>query len=150
MGKWQPLNRAQALAARDFSRAGQTFIDHKDKVNEILYSIITPLSYEAFVSAQKLRHAGMHPFASKHLKDISYILNNPDLVTPNPDNHQTHIFYKVYNGNTLAAVIVHVREGIRFMATMYTMLRIKGLKERRLLASEFLYLRGGFKWKKWK
>jgi hypothetical protein len=107
------------------------------------------LGYEVFVSAQKLRHVETPPFASKHLKDISYILNNPDLVTPNPDNRQTHIFYKVFHEKTLAAVIVHIKEGIRFMASMYTMLRVKGLKEGRLLASEFLYLRGGFKWKKW-
>jgi hypothetical protein len=138
------------LAAQDSSRAGETFFDHKGRLNEILYSILTPLDYKVFVSTQKLRHAEMHPFASKHLKDISYILNNPDLVTPNPDNPQTHIFYKVFHENTLAAVIVHIKDGIRFMATMYTMLRVKGLKEGRLLASELLYLRGGFKWKKWK
>jgi len=40
---WKPLNREPALAARDFSRAGETFIDYKGQVNEILYSILTPL-----------------------------------------------------------------------------------------------------------
>jgi hypothetical protein len=36
MEKWQPLNREQALAARDFSRAGQTFVDYKGQLNEVL------------------------------------------------------------------------------------------------------------------
>jgi hypothetical protein len=52
--KWIPLNREQALAGRDFSRAGEVFIDHNGQVNEILYSILTPLDYQVYVSTQKL------------------------------------------------------------------------------------------------
>jgi hypothetical protein len=44
------------LAARDFSRAGETFIDHNNQINEILYSILTPLHYSVHVSAQRLQH----------------------------------------------------------------------------------------------
>lgn len=79
MEKWQPLNREQALAARDFSRAGETFFDHKGQWNEVLYSILTPLGYQAHVSAQRLQHIEKHPIASKHKNDVPYILNNPDL-----------------------------------------------------------------------
>jgi hypothetical protein len=137
------------LAARDFSRAGEKFIDYKNRVNEILYSILTPLGYQACISVQKLQYIEKHPIAAKYKNDISYILNNPDLVTPNPDNPKTHIFYKSY-GKILLAIAVHMKNEIRFVATMYDALRIKGLKENRLSPSEFLYLRGGFKWKKWK
>jgi len=137
------------LAARDFSRAGETFIDYKNRVNEILYSILTPLGYQACVSAQKLQYIDKHPIAAKYKNDISYILNNPDLVTTNPNNSKTHIFYKAY-GKILLSIAVHMKNEIRFVATMYDTLRIKGFKENRLLPSEFLYLRGGFKWKKWK
>jgi hypothetical protein len=38
-GKWKPLTREQALAARGFSRAGETFIDLKGELHETLYSI---------------------------------------------------------------------------------------------------------------
>jgi hypothetical protein len=138
------------LAARDFSRAGETFIDYKGLLNEIPYSIVTPVGYHAHVSAQALKHIEKHPFALPHKHDIPYILNNPDLVTPNPDNPKTHIFYKSLNGKRLLAIAVQLKDEMRFVATMCTMLHIKGFKENRLSASEFLYLRGGFKWKKWK
>jgi hypothetical protein len=45
------------LAARDFSRAGETFIDHNSQVNEILYATLTPLGYQAYVSVHALQHA---------------------------------------------------------------------------------------------
>ena len=48
-----------------------------------MYSILTPLGYHAHVSLQKLEHIEKHPLAVKHKNDIPYILNNPDLVTPN-------------------------------------------------------------------
>ncbi len=60
MEQWVPLNREQALAARDFSKAGETFVDHSGQVNEILFSVLTPLGYHAYVSAQKLRHIEKH------------------------------------------------------------------------------------------
>jgi hypothetical protein len=137
------------LAARDFSCAGETFIDHNNQVNEILYAILTPLGYKAYVSVYALQHIEKHPIASKHKNEIAYILSNPDLVTPNPDNLKTHIFYKSY-GKILLAVAVQMRNEARFVATMYEAPNVKGLKQKRILTSEFLYLRGGFKWKKWK
>jgi len=137
------------LAARDFLRAGEKFIDYNDQVNEILYAILTPLGYQAHVSDQALQHIEKHPIASKHKNEISYILNNPDLVTPNPDNLKTHIFYKS-SGKVLLAIAVHEKNELRFVSTMYDTEYIKGLKQNRILRDEFLYLRGGFKWKKWK
>jgi hypothetical protein len=32
---WKPLDREQALAARDFLRAGETFFDHKGQLTAI-------------------------------------------------------------------------------------------------------------------
>jgi len=138
------------LAARDFSRAGETFIDYKGEVNEILYSILTPLGYKAYVSAQRLEHVEKHPFAAKHQNDIPYILNNPDLVTLNYEDPATHIFYKAFYEKFLLAVPVQLKDDLRFVATMYKTNYIKGLKEKLISTSEFLYSRGGFKWKKWK
>ncbi len=149
MGKWQPHNREQALAARDFSKVGQTFIDHKGQLHEILYSILTPLDYQAHVSSRALKHIDEHLIASRHKNDIPHILNNPDLVTPNPDNPETHIFYKSYR-TLLLAIPVQVKNDLRFVATMYETPCIKGLKQNQLSINEFLYVRGGFKWKKWK
>ncbi|MDZ7344380.1 MAG: hypothetical protein ONA90_07680 [candidate division KSB1 bacterium] len=145
-----PLNREQALAARDFSRAGQTFIDYHGQVNEILYSILTPLGYQAYVSVQKLRHIEKHPVAAKHKSDIPHILNNPDLITPNPEDLKRHIFYKVFYGKILFAIAVHIKDEIRYMTTMYETPNIKGLKQKLISPSQFLYLRDGFKWKRWK
>ena len=150
MEKWVPLNREQALAARGFSRAGEFFIDYNGQVNEILYSILTPLGYHAHVSVQKLRHIEKHAIATKHKNDISHILNNPDLITPNPEDPQRHIFYKVLSGKVLLALAVHLKDGIRYMTTMYETPSIKGLKQKELSPNQFLYLRGGFKWKRWK
>jgi hypothetical protein len=107
------------------------------------------LGYQVYVTAQKLQHIDKHPFASKHKNDIPYFLNNPDLVTPNPDNPITHIFYKSV-GKALLAIAVHVKNEIRFIATMYKAPYIKGVKQKRLLPNQFLYLRGGFKWNRWK
>ncbi|MCI0693562.1 hypothetical protein L0337_16335 [candidate division KSB1 bacterium] len=150
MGKWQPLNRENALAARDFSRAGEIFIDHQGQLNEILYTILTPLGYQVCVSIQKLEHMEKHSIASRHKSDVPYILNNPDLVTPNFEEWDTHIFYKSFYGKLLLAVPVHLKDGLRFVATMYKTDYIKGLKQNLILAKDFLYLRGGFKWKKWR
>jgi len=144
------LTREQALAARDFSRAGETFIDRNDEINESLYSILTPVGYNACVSVQRLQHIEKHPIASRHKNDIAYILNNPDLVTLNHENPNTHIFYKSLYGKLLLAIPVHVQNELNYVATMYDTEYIKGLKQNWLTTSAFLYLRGGFKWKKWK
>jgi len=138
------------LAARDFSSAGETFIDYKGQVHEVLYSILTPLDYQAFVSIQTLKHIDKHPLVSKYKSDVSHILNNPDLVTPNPGEPETHIFYKSFYGKLLLAIAVQYKNEIRFVVTMYKATYIKGLKQNRLSANDFLYLRGGFKWRKWK
>jgi hypothetical protein len=58
------------LATRDFSRAGETFIDHQGQLNEILYSILTSLDYHAYVSVGRLRHIEKHPIASRHKDDL--------------------------------------------------------------------------------
>jgi len=99
--KWVALNREQAWASRDFSRAGEIFIDHNGQVNEILYSILTPLGYQVYVSTQKLQHIEKHPIAVKHKNDVVYILSNPDLVTLNPEFPNVHIFYKSFSENLL-------------------------------------------------
>jgi len=148
--QWKPFNREQALAARDFSRAGETFVDYKGQVNEILYSILTPLSYHVYVSTAALRHIEKHPLASKHKNNIAYILNNPDLIAPNYEEPDTHIFYKSLSGRLLLAVPVQRLNELKFLATMYEIPYIKGLEQGLISASEFLYVRGGFKWKKWK
>lgn len=150
MDRWRPLNREQALAARDFSRAGETFIAYDGQINEILYSSLTPLGYKASVSKQRLQHIEKHPVAAKHKIDLPHILTNPDLITPNYDELDTHIFYKVFPGRLLLAMPVNLKDEIRYVATMHKADYIKGLKQNRISASDFLYLRGGFKWKKWK
>jgi hypothetical protein len=73
MGNWRPLNREQAMAARDFSRAGETFIDHKDLLHEISYSILTPLGYQVFVSKQVLQHVEKHPIAARYQAEIFHL-----------------------------------------------------------------------------
>ncbi|MDZ7290245.1 MAG: hypothetical protein ONB44_12855 [candidate division KSB1 bacterium] len=148
--KWRPLTREQALAARDFSRAGERFIDFKGQINEILYSILTPLGYHVYVSVQALKHIRKHPIAQKYKNDIPHILNNPDLITLNHEEPDTHIFYKSLYAKLLLAIPVHLKNGFRFVATMYEMPYIKGIKQGLLSENDFLYLRGGFKWKKWR
>jgi hypothetical protein len=150
VGKWTPLNREQALAARDFSRAGETFVDLKGELHEALYSILTPLGYQAYVSVQALKHIEKHHIASRYKSEIPHILNNPDLITPNPGEPETHVFYKSLWGKLLLAMPVQIKNEVRFVATMYTAPYIKGFRQNRLLTTDFLYLRGGFKWKKWK
>jgi len=137
------------LAARDFSHAGETFIDHNNQVNEILYAILTPLGYQAYVSAQRLQHIEKHPLASKHKSDIHYIINNPDLIVPNYELPTVHLYYKVLE-KILFVVPVHQKEGIRYIATMHKAPTIKGLREKKFSHADFLYIRGGFQWRKWK
>jgi hypothetical protein len=137
------------LATRDFSRAGETFIDHQGQLNEILYSILTPLDYHAYVSVGRLRHIEKHPIASRHKDDLPHILNNPDLVTKNYEMPATHLYYKVLE-RILFVVAVHQKDDIRFVATMHKAPAIKGIREKKISPVDFLYIRGGFKWKKWK
>lgn len=150
MEQWVPLNREQALSARDFSKAGETFVDYNGQVNEILYSILTPLGYHVYVSEQKLAHIEKHPIAVKHKSAVAYILSNPDLVIPDPESLHVHVFYKSFYGKFLLAIPVHEKDDLRFVATMHETEYVKGLKQNRLSPNAFLYLRGGFKWKKWK
>ncbi len=138
------------MAARDFSRAGETFIDYKGLLNEILYSIVTPIGYHAYVSAQAIKHIEKHPIASKHKNKIVYVLNNPDLVAPNYEEPDTHIFCKSLSGKLLLAAPVHLMNEFRFLATMYEIPYIKGLEHGLISAKDFLYVRGGFRWKRWK
>jgi hypothetical protein len=138
------------LAARDFSRAGETFIDYKGQLNEIIYAILTPLGYHVYVSAEAIRHIEKHQIASKHKDKIAYILNNPDLVTPNHEEPDTHIFYKSLSGSLLLAAPVHLMNEFRFLATMYEIPYIKGVAQGLISANDFFYVRGGFRWKRWK
>jgi len=125
------------------------FIDHNDQVNEILCSILTPLGYHAYVSVQRLHHIEKHPFASKHKNDIPYILNNPDLIVTNYEMPTVHLYYKVLE-KILFVVPVPQKEGIRYVATMHKAPTIKGMREKKISPADFLYIRGGFQWKKWK
>jgi hypothetical protein len=143
------LTREQALAARDFSRARETFIDYTGEVNEILYSILTPRGYHAHVSAQAIQHAEKHLIAARYKTNIPHILNNPDLIVPSYEFSTVHLYYKVVEKIPLV-VAVHYKDGLRFVATMHKAPTIKGLKEKKISPANFLYMRGGFKWKKWK
>lgn len=109
--------------------------------------MLTPLGYQAYVSEQALKHIEKHPIASKYKSGIAYFLNNPDLVTPNLGEPETHVFYKTFDGAQLLALAVQRKGKIRYVATMYKAAYIKGLKQNRLSSNEFFYLRGGFKWK---
>jgi len=71
-------------------------------------------------------------------------------VTLNYEDPQTHVFYKSFYGKLLLAIPVQMKDELRFVATMYKTSYIKGLKENLISTGEFLYSRGGFKWKKWK
>jgi hypothetical protein len=148
-GKWRPLNREQALAARDFSNASETFIDYKGQLHEVLYAILTPLGYQAFVSTQALRHSGKHRIAARYQTEIPHLLNNPDLIVPSYEISTAHLYYKVV-GKIFLVVVVHQKEGFHYVATMHESPTIKGLKEKMISQADFLYLRGGFKWKKWR
>jgi len=147
--KWAPLTRDQALAARDFSSAGETFIDHKGEAHEVLYSILTPLGYQTFVSGRTLRHLQKHSITARHQNDLPHMLNNPDLIVPNYELPTVHLYYKIIDENLFVAA-VHQKENFRFVATMHKTPTIKGLIEKFISQKDFLYTRGGFKWKRWK
>ncbi|MGH7598252.1 MAG: hypothetical protein ACREOI_18005 [bacterium] len=147
MGKWQQLNREQALAARDFSKAGQTFVDYKGQLNEVLYSILTPLGYEVLVSAQALQHAGKHSIPPRYQTELSHLLNNPDFIFPNWEFRTTHLYYKAVE-NVFLVIAVHQKDDIHFVATLHKTRTVKGLREKLISHNDVLYIRGGFKWKK--
>jgi len=150
MEKWQPLNREQALAARDLSRVGETFIDYKGQLNEILYSILTPLDYQVFVSKQAFQHFEKHSLPARYQADLPHLLNNPDFILPSWEFRTTHLYYKVVEDKFLV-VAVHQKGDIRFVATMHKTRTVKGLREKMSSHHDSLYARGGFKWKKkWK
>ena len=54
-----------------------------------------------------------------------------------------HLYYKVA-GRILLVVAVHQKDNVRFIATMHDTLTIKGLKEKKISQTDFLYIRGGF------
>jgi len=138
------------LAARDFLRAGETFIDYKGQLHEILYAISTPLGYQAHVSPQALQHVDeQHSLPAWYQTELPHILNNPDLVAPNHEIPTAHLYYKVVR-NILFVVAVHQKDELRYVATVHKTQTIKGLKNRIISQADFLYWRGGFKWKKWK
>jgi hypothetical protein len=147
--EWKPLNREQALVARDFSRGGETFFDHKGLRHEILYSIRTPLGYQAHVSTQALMHVEKHATAARYKADLPHLLNNPDLIVPSYEFPNVHLYYKAIE-KILLAIAVHQKDDFRFVATMHKTFAIKGIKEKMTSQHDFLYIRGGFKWKKWK
>jgi len=149
MEQWKPINREQALAARDFSKAGQTFIDHKGQLHEISYSILTPLGYQVVVSKQALQHVEKHPKAARYQTEIPHFLNNPDLIAPNYEFLTGQLYYKVTEGIFLV-IAVHQKDDLRFVTTMHKTPTIKGVREKKISQTDFLYIRGGFKWKKWK
>jgi hypothetical protein len=137
------------LAARDFSRAGETFIDYKGQLNDILYSLLTPLDYLVHVSAQALQHIEKHLLAARYKTHIPHILNNPDLIVLSYEFPTVHLYYKVVE-RILFVVAVHDKDNMRFVATMHKAPAIKGLKDKKISQADFLYRRGGFQWKKWK
>jgi hypothetical protein len=96
-----------------------------------------------------LEHVEKHPIAARHQTEISHFLNNPDLIAPNFEFRETHLYYKVV-ATVLLVVAVQYKNGIRFVATVHKAHKIKGLHEKLLSPNDFLYIRGGFKWKKWK
>jgi hypothetical protein len=137
------------LAAKDFSRAGETFIGYQGEVHEVLYSILTPLGYKAFITAQTLRHLKKHSITVRHQNDLPHVLNNPDLILPSHEIPATHLYYKVIEA-VLFVVAVHQKDKVRFVATMHKVRRMKGLRTKTIFPKDFLYVRGGFKWKRWK
>ena len=146
--EWHPLSPQAAHQAADRSVAGSSFSDYRGQHNTARYRILTPLGYWVYVSEQRLYHINKHSQAAEHSDDLPHLLNNPDLITPNPDESATHLYYKVYRG-TLFVVAVHQTPKLRYVATMYSSLRLKGVKRGLLTRDDFLYIRGGFRWRKW-
>jgi len=107
------------------------------------------LHYSVHVSAQRLQHIEKHALASKHKRDIPYILNNPDLIVTNYEMPAVHLYYKVLE-KILFVGPIHQKEGIRYIATMHKAPTIKGMREKKICQADFLYIRGGFKWKRWR
>jgi hypothetical protein len=96
--EWHPLSPQAARQAADRSVAGSSFSDYRGQHNTARYRILTPLGYWVYVSEQRLYHINKHSQAAEHSDDLPHLLNNPDLITPNPDESATHLYYKVYRG----------------------------------------------------
>ena len=134
---------------RDFSERGRRFTDYRGQVNYVLYSVLSPLGYKVYVSRERLAYINKHPFAAARKDDIPRILSTPDLIAPNPDLPSVHLYYKAYD-HALLLLAVHEKEEVHFLATAYRVLKIKGLPGGRITPADFLYMRGGFRWKRWR
>jgi hypothetical protein len=134
----------------DLAEQGQTFLDRGGRENTIIYSVSTPLSYRVYISRQRLQHVrDRHRSAARRIRYIPQLLAHPDIIVPDYDQPDTHLYYKAYD-RRLLTVVVHVHLGRRYLATMHWDTNIKGLGRKRIISSDFLYMRGGFKWKKWR
>lgn len=135
---------------RDLSEQGQTFLDRSGGENTIVYSVLTPLGYRVYISRQRLQHVrDRHHSAAQRIRDIPQILAHPDIIVPDYDRPYTHLYYKAY-GQRLLAIVAHVHLGRRYLATMHWDRNVKGLGRKRIVSRDFLYVRGGFNWKKWR
>ncbi len=135
--------------ARDFSERGREFLDYRGRRNTVEYSVFSPLGYRVYVSRQALHHSRKHSFARQWQERIPSILGAPDVIVPDYDDPGTHLYCKAI-GDRLATVVVREAHGRRFVVTFFGDRRIKGLKSGRLTSADFLYLRGGFRWRRWK
>jgi uncharacterized Rossmann fold enzyme len=135
---------------RDLSEQGWTFLDRSSGENTIVYSVPTPLGYRVYISRQRLQHVrARHHSTAQRIRAIPQILADPDIIVPDYDQPDTHLYYKAY-GQRLLAIVVHVHLGRRYWATMHWDRNIKGLGRKRIVPSDFLYVQGGFKWNKWR
>jgi hypothetical protein len=149
--EWHPLSPQAAHQAADRSVAGLSIIDYCGRPCTVLYRVLTPLGYWVYVTHQTLAHVRKrhHRTAVTMLDNLPHILNNPDIVVPDYELCTRHLYYKVYRGR-LYAVPVPERDEVRYVATMHRTEYIKGLKRGFIAARDILYLRGGFRWHKWK
>jgi len=134
---------------RDFSERGRRFTDYRGREHVVEYSVCSPLGYRIYVSRQALRHLRRHRFAAERENDIPRVLSNPDLIVPSYAEPMTHLYFKAYRDGLLL-LAVQEKEGLRFLVTGYEAARVKGLREERITQQDFLYLRGGFRWKRWR
>ncbi len=133
----------------DYSDKGVEFRDFKGQLHSVAYSVVTPLGYRAYVSTQKLRYVRKHRLAAVKVRDFPSILNSPDLIVADYEIPTTHLYYRAYK-NRLLVLVVHEKGGLHFLATAHEDRRIKGMRIGQVHRDEFLYIRSGFRWKKWK
>ena len=149
--EWQPLSPQAARQVADRSVAGLSIVDYYGLPRTVLYRVLTPLGYWVYVTHQMLAHVRKkhHRTAATMLDNLPHMLNNPDIVVPDYELRTRHLYYKVYRGR-LYAVAVPERDGVRYGATMHRTEHIKGLGRGFISARDILYLRGGFRWHRWK